>query len=287
VYLPKGTLLEAPIHLIFVSAPSDAPIVSHPRTLVVAGEGSQASVIESYVGLGGGSYFTNAVSEILVGANAHLTHYKLQREGDGAFHVGTVAARQQADSTFTSHSVSFGGLLVRSDTNATLDAEGSTCTLNGLYMVAGRQHVDHHTLIDHRKPHGSSRELYKGVLDGHATGVFNGKVFVRPDAQKSDAGQVNKNLLLSEGATMNTKPQLEIFADDVKCSHGATIGRLDADAIFYLRARGIGAAAARNLLTYAFANELLNRMDVEPIRRQLEAVLSSRLHDQLRIEAAA
>ena len=279
VYVPRGVVLADPIHLLFVSTAAGAPTISHPRILVVAEESSQAAVVESYVGFGDRAYCTNAVTEIFVGANAQLTHYKIQREAEGAFHIATTQAQQARDSHFRSHAVSIGGRLARSDINTLLDGEGGECTFDGLYLASGRQHVDHHTCIDHRKPRCSSREVYKGVLDGHSTGVFNGKVFVRPDAQKSDASQVNKNLLLSQDAVIDTKPQLEIFADDVKCSHGATIGRLDEGSVFYLRSRGIGESEARNLLIYAFANELIGRMRAEPVRVQLDRLLWSRFHD--------
>jgi Fe-S cluster assembly protein SufD len=286
IHLPRNAVLNGPVHLVFLSLTAGEPTISHPRNLIVAEEDSEALVIESYVGAEHRQYCTNAVTEIVVGPNARLTHYRLQRESEAAFHIGTVEVSQQAHSYFHSHAVSLGGALVRTDVNATLDAEGTDCNLDGLYLAAGRQHVDHHTCIDHRKPHGTSRELYKGVLDGRATGVFNGKVFVRPDAQSSDAGQVNKNLLLSPDAVIDTKPQLEIFADDVKCSHGATIGRLSEGAIFYLRSRGIGELDARNLLVYAFANELVERIAVEPLRAQLDRVLWSRFRDSKRAEVS-
>jgi Fe-S cluster assembly protein SufD len=276
VYLPKRAVVPEPIHLLFISQPNGEPVVSHPRILIVAGDESQATVVETYVGSGPGVYFTNALTEIVLGANAEIAHYKLQRESEQAFHVATTEARQGAGSRLRSYAVSLGGALVRSDINTLLDAEGCECSLDGLYLLTGTQHVDHHTSIDHRRPRCTSRELYKGVLDGKSRGVFNGKVYVRPHAQQSDAGQVNKNLLLSDDATIDTKPQLEIFADDVKCSHGATIGRLDDEALFYLRSRGIDAAAARSLLIAAFANELIGRMPAAPIRAQLEQLVRSR-----------
>jgi Fe-S cluster assembly protein SufD len=284
VYLPQGAVVPEPIHLLFISQPAGDPVVSHPRVLIVAGDDSQATVVETYVG--SGVYFTNAVTEIALGANADIAHYKLQRESEQAFHVATVEARQGAGSRLRSYAVSLGGALARSDISTQLDAEGCECSLDGLYMVAGTQHVDHHTSIDHRQPHCTSRELYKGVLDGKSSGVFNGKVYVRPHAQQSDAGQVNKNLLLSNDATIDTKPQLEIFANDVKCSHGATIGRLDDEALFYLRSRGIGAAAARSLLVAAFANELVGRMQAAPVRAQLERLVWSRFQGPAPIEAS-
>jgi Fe-S cluster assembly protein SufD len=234
-------------------------------------------IIESYVGLNNALYFTNVVTEIVAGDNAVVAHYKLQRESEEAFHISTVQVSLSHNSNFSSHSIDLGGALVRNDVNAVLDGQGIECVLDGLYMVAGRQHVDNHTRIDHVKPHCSSRELYKGVLGGRSRGVFNGKIYVHKDAQKTDAKQTNKNLLLSEDAVINTKPQLEIYADDVKCTHGTTIGQLDQEAIFYLRSRGIDLEAARGLLTYAFASEMIGRIKVEPVRAQLEHLLLARL----------
>jgi Fe-S cluster assembly protein SufD len=311
VHIPRGVVVEEPIHLLFIGTAGADPMVSHPRNLIVAEENSQATVIESYVGgqvfgcsgvqvfgsdkdapafdVAGPEhlntrtpehpipYFTNAVTEIIAAENAVLDHYKVQRESEAAFHVATLQVQQGRSSNFTSHSISVGGALVRNDIRVVLDGPGGEATLNGLYIVNGRQHVDHHTVIDHAKPHCNSHELYKGILDGHATAVFNGKIYVRPDAQKTDAKQTNQNLLLSRDAVIDTKPQLEIFADDVRCTHGATVGRLDEDALFYLRSRGIGLAEARSLLTYAFASDVLARIKVEPLRTQLEELLFARL----------
>lgn len=274
VHVTPGKQVLEPIHIVFVSATSDDPVVSHPRVLVVVGRGSRATVIESYVSLGTGAHFTNAVTEIVLGENAVLDHANLQQESPEAFHIGSTTVHQSRNSKLASHSVSFGGAIVRNDLNVTLGAEGADCTLNGLYLASERQHVDNHTLIDHAKPHGTSRQLYKGVLGGHATGVFNGKIVVRPDAQKSDASQRNQNLLLSADAGINAKPQLEIFADDVKCTHGSATGRLDEDAIFYLRSRGLDPSAARRLLTCAFAREVVDRMGPGPIRVEIDALLT-------------
>ena len=211
----------------------------------------------------------------MAGQNAVIDHYKLQQESAKAFHIATLAVHQDRGSNFTSHSISLGGALARNDVNAKLDAEGVECTLNGLYIAGGQQLVDNHTAIDHAKPHCSSHEVYKGVLDGKSKGVFNGKIIVRPDAQKTDAKQTNKNLLLSTDAVIDTKPQLQIYADDVKCTHGATVGQLDKDAIFYLRSRGIGQEDARNMLTYAFANDILSRIKIDEVRTHLDAALLS------------
>ena len=275
VFVPGGVALALPIHCLFVSAANGTATVTHPRTLIVAGGGSRATVIEQH--LGSGTYWTNAVTEIALGAGAALMHHKVQRESASAYHLATISAAQAADSQLDSHAVSLGAILARVDLTTRLDAPDAACSFDGLYLAGERQHVDHHTTIDHRRPRGTSRELYKGILAGRASGVFNGKVLVRPDAQKTDAQQMNQNLLLSDDAQIDTKPQLEIFADDVKCSHGATIGQLDDDAVFYLRARGIDLADARRLLIHAFANELVQRVATAPLRHQLEAVLAERL----------
>jgi len=283
VYIPKDTIVEEPIHLLFIATASGEPQVSHPRNLIVAGANTQAKIVESYVGLDNAVYFTNAVTEIVAGENSVIDHYKLQRESVHAFHVATLQIQQARSTSFSTHSISMGGALVRNDVNAVLDGEGCESVLNGLYLVRGQQHVDNHTKIDHAKPHCSSRELYKGILDEKARGVFNGRIIVRPGAQKTDSKQTNKNLLLSEEALVNTNPQLEIYADDVKCTHGATIGQLSADALFYLRSRGIRLGTARNLLTYAFASDITGRIKIEPIRRELENVLFSRLPQNERL----
>ncbi|HLG18822.1 MAG TPA: Fe-S cluster assembly protein SufD [Bdellovibrionota bacterium] len=276
VVLPKGTVLSEPIHLMFVSAPGQNETVSYPRIFLCLEEGSKATVIESYFGLDHQIYFTNSVTESFLENGAALDHYKIQRESETAYHVSSHRVRQERNSLFSSHSISLGAAITRNDITSVLAAEGADCTLNGLYMVSGKQLVDNHTTIDHAKPHGTSRELYKGILDEEARGVFNGKILVRKDAQKTNAQQTNRNLLLSEHALVDTKPQLEIHADDVKCAHGATIGQLDEEALYYLRARGVGLEAARNLLTYAFGNELVHDIPVAPVRVNLECLLASR-----------
>src|SRR5205085_714637 len=224
------------------------------------------------------AYLTNAVTEISAAENAVIDHYKVQQEGPQATHIANTQIQQGRGSNFKSHYIGFGGALVRNEARVLFTDEGSEATINGLYVAAGRQHVDNHTVIDHAKAHCASHELYKGILDGKAHGVFNGKIFVRQDAQKTDAKQTNQTLLLSEGAVINTKPQLEIFADDAKCTHGATVGQLAADALFYLRTRGIGLDQARALLTYAFANDVIERIQVEPLRRRLADLLLARQH---------
>jgi Fe-S cluster assembly protein SufD len=270
LYVPRRTVVEAPIHLVFVAAPYGEAVMTHPRNLIVLDDEAQATIVESYCALQPDTYFTNAVTEIVLGHNARADHCKLEWESPRAFHIATIQAQLARHARFVSHSISVGGALVRNDLNVALDGEGAETVLNGLYMVRGEQHVDNHTRIDHVKPYGTSRELYKGVLDGKARGVFNGKIIVHKHAQKTDASQTNKNLLLSADASIDTKPQLEIFNNDVKCYHGSTIGRLEANALFYLRARGLDLEAARSLLTYAFASEIIGRIAVEPVRTALD-----------------
>ncbi len=278
VALPEGVALEEPIHLLFVStAETGAPTVSHPRVLIVAGERSQLTVVESFVGLGDEVYFTNGITEIVAGDGAIVDHYRLQRESSGAFHVARVQVELGRDSRFTSHAIALGGRLVRNDVGVLFGAEGGDCTLNGLYVTGGRQLIDNHTVIDHARPHGSSRELYKGVLDDASRAVFDGLIVVRPEAQKTDAQQENRNLLLSEDALVDTKPTLQIHADDVKCKHAATIGQLDEDALFYLRSRGLGQEAARNLMIHAFVNDILDRIKIAPVRAGLECLMFTQL----------
>src|ERR1017187_1763979 len=276
IRIAKGAVIEEPIELVIQSSANGHPTVSHPRTLIVAGADSQATIIEIYKGQGG-TYLTNSVTEIVAGDHAVIDHYKLQTESAHAFHVATLQVQLGRDTNFRSHSLSFGGALVRNDVNAVL-SEGSECTLNGLYLVAGEQHIDNHTAIDHAKPHAASHELYKGILDGKSSAVFSGKILVRKDAQKTDAKQTNKNLVLSEDAVINTKPELQILADDVRCTHGATIGQLDPEGIFYLQSRGIGLADARNLMIYAFARDIVDRIKVASLREQLEKLLLEKLH---------
>ncbi|MFN8008146.1 MAG: Fe-S cluster assembly protein SufD [Terriglobia bacterium] len=278
IHIPRGVVLEKPIHVLFVmTADSQDPVVSHPRSLLIAESSSQVQVVESYVGLGRGVYFNNALSEIIAGENARVEHYHFQREKVNAFHVSNFQGQVARDAHISNFNISLGGAFVRNNVSVVLNGEGAEATLNGFYLVNGTQHVDNHTSIDHAKPHCNSFELYKGILDGRARAVFNGRIIVRPDAQKTDSKQTNKNLILSEEALVNTNPQLEIYADDVKCTHGATIGQLDAESIFYLRSRGIGYDEARHLLTYAFASELNSQIQIEPLRAELESILFTRL----------
>jgi Fe-S cluster assembly protein SufD len=272
----RGTIVERPIHLVFVTSADGAPVMAHPRVFVSVGEGAQLRVIETYVGEGA-RYLTNVVAEYDLGDNAVVDHYKDQREGLGGFHIGLQAVRCARSSTFVSHSFVLGGQIVRNDAIALLAGEGVDCTLNGLYVADGQRLVDNHTTIDHAQPHCGSHELYKGILAGRARAVFNGKIIVRQDAQKTDAKQTNRALLLSDDAQINTKPQLEIFADDVKCTHGAAIGQLDEEALFYLRARGLTSLQARDLLIHAFAGDLLTRVKFAALRDRLETELFAQL----------
>lgn len=270
VIVEPGAVADRPVHLAF----GDGPEGRHPRVLIIAGQSSSVQVIESY--WGAGAYWRNAVTEISAGPNARVHHCRAQFESDEAVHTGLVQGLQQRDSFVSSFSLSFGARIARNDIGTRLDATGCECSLDGLFAVRDRQHVDHHTAIDHAQPHCHSHQVYKGVLDGHSRGVFNGKIFVRRDAQKTDAVQSNKNLLLSDTAEVNTKPQLEIDANDVRCTHGATIGQLDAEAAFYLRSRGIGRRQARALLTYAFAADALDRVHPEGLREPFRRLLLRR-----------
>jgi Fe-S cluster assembly protein SufD len=277
IRLRSGTVMKEPIHVVFVATADGEPFISHPRNLIVAEEGAQANILDTYIALREGVYFTNSVTEIVAAANSLVTHSKLQCEAQGAFHVATVQAQVGREAGFSSHSISLGGSLARNDINAQLNGEGVDCIFNGLYLTAGNQHIDNHTRIDHAKPNCVSREVYKGVLGGKSRGVFNGKICVQAEAQNSDAKQTNKNLLLSADATINTKPQLEIFADNVKCSHGSTVGQLDPDALFYLRSRGIAFEAARASLTAAFAREIISQLAVPALRAMVEEMVMASL----------
>jgi len=275
VRIARGVAIAGPIHLLFLSEQTGAPAVSHPRNVIVAERGAQASVVETYVGEG--VSLTNSVTELFVGDGASIEHSKVQRESSDAFHVQTIAAGLDRGSQFTSHNVALGASLARTDIGVLFEGEGGDCTLNGLFLGGGAQTLDTHTIIDHAKPHCTSRELYKGILDGRSRGVFHGTILVRKDAQKTDAFQTNKNLLLSKEALVNSTPALEIFADDVKCRHGSTIGQLDAAALFYLRSRGIGEEDARALLTWAFASDVAARLTVPEVRAEVERALGLRL----------
>ncbi|MGH7392893.1 MAG: Fe-S cluster assembly protein SufD [Candidatus Rokuibacteriota bacterium] len=275
VCLPAEARSETPIELVFLAATPG--VVAHPRTLIVAGLHSRLAVVERYVGLTDEAYFTNAVTEIVAGPGAAVDHYVLQEQGAAAFHVATLHAALARDSAFATCGASFGGRLARTTLSVAFAGEGARSAVSGLYVVGGRQHVDHHVTVDHAVARCASQQLFKGVLDGTSRAVFNGRIVVRPGAQKTDAIQTNKHLLLSDGVEVDSKPQLEIFADDVKCTHGAAEGQLAPEALFYLKSRGMGEAAARALLTYGFAREVLERVAVEPLQAYLDRLLMARL----------
>ncbi len=274
VHIPRGVVVEEPIYLLFVSVSDALPVMSHPRTLILADENSQATIVEEYVSLGQGTALCNAVTELVAADNAVLSHYRIEREQANTFNISTLSMHQGRSANVASHSVLLGGALVRNNVHPVLAGEGGECLINGLFLGTGRQHLDNYMLVEHASPHCSSRQFYNGILDDHAHGVFHGRIIVHKDAQKTDAKQTNRNLLISDDAQIDTKPQLEIHADDVKCTHGATIGQLDEEALFYLRSRGIGEASARSLLLRAFAGECLARMKQGPVRRHVEALVN-------------
>lgn len=275
LHVSQNVQIEQPIHVLFLGIGGDETPLSSTRNLLIIGAESRVQIIEHYAGEG--VYLTNTVTEVVAGKNADIDHVKLQLESLEAFHISTLQVMQERDCRFASHNIDMGGRLVRNNGQAVMGGANIECTLNGLYVVGGNQHVDNHTAMDHAQPNCNSYEIYAGVLGGSARGVFNGKIFVRRDAQKTDAKQTNRNLLLSGDAMINTKPQLEILADDVKCTHGCTIGQLDEEALFYLRSRGLNETTARNLLIYAFANDVINGIEEEPVRTFMEAKLLHQL----------
>jgi len=278
VYLPRGVSLEEPIHLLFLSTADHGPLVSHPRNLIVLEENSDAKILESYLGMDG-IYFTNSVTEVVLGPSAMLEHTKFQDENLDSIHIANCSIHQAEDSIYTSNNISFGARITRNDVNVWLDGEHTETWLNGASVGLGEQAIDNHTRIDHAKPNCNSFEVYKSILGDRALGVFNGKIFVYEDAQKTDAKQTNKAILLSPHATINTKPQLEIFADDVKCTHGATVGQLREDALFYLQSRGVPKKEAQGLLVYAFAAEVLEKITISSVRDVLEKALFDKLKE--------
>jgi Fe-S cluster assembly protein SufD len=277
VYVPRGVAVEQPIYLMFVTTAAAAGRVMHPRNLVVVEREGAATVVETHLSLAPSRHFTNSVTEVVLGDGARGRYYRVQREDDGAFHMATSQSHQGRDSTFTSLSVAIGAGLSRHDVGGVLGGAGGQLILNGLSVLTGRQHVDYHTTIDHSQPHCESHELFNGIFRDHARGVFNGRIIVRPGAQRTDSKQTNNNVLLSQDARADSQPQLEIYADDVKCTHGATIGPLDPNALFYLRARGVPAAEARHLLTYGFAADVLARVDLANVRDRLDQLVRARL----------
>ncbi len=277
IAIPDGTVVEGFIHLLFIGRGDG--IWSHPRNTIHVGRNAQVTVIESYVG--SGAYFTNSVTEIVAEESAVVDHYRVECESRDAFHVGNVFIRQARAANVISRNIALGAALARTETHVALAGEGASVALDGLFVGTGTQHLDNRTVIDHLAPHCESFELYKGILDGNARGVFDGSIIVRPDAQKTVSRQINRNLLLSETAVVDSKPTLEIHNDDVKCNHGSTIGQIEPEPLFYLCSRGIGEAEARNLLVHAFASELLDRMKVEPVREQIRRALFQSLPQRL------
>jgi Fe-S cluster assembly protein SufD len=277
IAVAPGTIVAEPLHVLSVAVIDGRPAMVLPRLTISVGEAAQVSIIESYATVGAGVSLTSAVTEVTIGPNAVVRHVKLQCESATAFHVAAMDARLERAGTFASTAITMGGRIARNDITATLDGDGAECTLNGLYVADGESLVDTHTTIDHVQPHCPSHEVYKGILAGRARAVFNGKIVVRQDAQKTNAKQTNKALLLSDDAQINSKPQLEIFADDVKCTHGAAIGQLDEDAMFYLRARGIAESDARNLLIHAFVGEVLAGVQVDVVRERVMRAIEQRL----------
>lgn len=286
IQIPDGILLEEPIHLLFLSTQRDRPTVSHPRLLILIGRESKATIIESYGSLASeavprrganGGYFTNGVTEVVVGEGATVDHYRLQEQSPEAFHIVTANVALARDSSYSSVTLDIGGKLARNNLNLFMGAEGASCSLNGLYLVTDSQHVDNQVVIDHAKSHTTSRELYKGILDGKSRAVFGGSIVVRKNAQKVDAQQSDKNLLLSDEAEADTKPAFWIYADDVKCAHGAACGKLDPDALFYLQSRGMSDPAARRLLTRGFVSEVIQTIASEPVRAHVDKLVTETL----------
>jgi len=276
VSVPNGVTLEQPIQLLFVAASDKPGAMAQVRNLIVAGSGSAFKVVETYASFTAAAHVTNAVTELVLGAAARVEHCRVQSENAQAFHIATVQAAQEKDSHWLSHSIASGARLARNQIQALLNAPGAEAVLNGLYLGRNDQLVDHHTVVDHAKPNCESHEFYHGILSDSSHGVFNGKIFVRKDAQKTNAKQTNRNLVLSENAVIDTKPQLEIFADDVKCTHGATVGQLNDEALFYLRSRGISSAHARRMLIRAFASDVVGRITIGPVRERLDQLLTER-----------
>jgi Fe-S cluster assembly protein SufD len=277
VHVRRGVVLPDPIYLLFISTASDKPLMSHPRNLIVIENEAQATIVEDYVSIGETAAFSNTATELVAGENATVSHYMIEREHREAFNISTLRIQQGRSANVSSHSVLLGGGLVRNNVHPVLAGEGGECLINGLFIGNGRQHLDNYMQVEHASPHCASRQFYNGILDDHAHGVFHGRIIVHKDAQKTDAKQTNRNLLLSDDSRIDTKPQLEIYADDVKCTHGATIGQMEENALFYLRSRGIDEISARKLLLLAFANEGLDRMAAGDARDHVEKLIHAHL----------
>jgi Fe-S cluster assembly protein SufD len=283
VHVPPGKIVETPLHLLFLSTAEETGATAHPRNLIIADKNSQATVIESYAGTTNTACFTNTVTELVLEEGAVVEHCKFQDESPSAFHMAAIHSRLERGSNLLAHSIALGAKLARNTIRTTLAGEGVDCILNGLYLTRGEQLADHHMIVEHAQPHCNSHEYYNGILEGRSKGVFHGRILVRQPAQKTDAKQTNKNLLLSETATIDTKPQLEIYADDVKCTHGATVGQLNDESVFYLRTRGIGAETARRMLIHAFAAEIIERIRCAPVREEIDRLVWDRLEANPRI----
>jgi len=277
IHVPRGLVVEQPIQLLYLSTRAEEPTVRHPRNLILVEPGASATVVEKYIGLSDGEYWTNVVTEIVLGEDARLNVYRVQREGKAGYHTATTQSEQARGSEFTLATIELGGALSRHDINAVLNGEGAECSLYGLSQLQGRQHVDHHTTVYHAMPNCRSWELFNGIYDDRSRGVFTGRIVVKPGAQKTDSKQTNNNLLLSDSARADSQPQLEIYADDVKCTHGATLGPIDERALFYFQSRGIAAEAARNLITYGFGVEILNQIGIPELRQSLDEVVHATL----------
>ena len=277
IYLPSGITVEAPIQLVFISTAKQTGDTIHPRNLIIAEANSSATVLETYLSAGNAAYFTNAVTELVAGDNARIEHVKFQDEAAEAYHIATIQGQFGRTSHVNVHSFAMGAKLSRNNIRAKLAGEGLECILNGLYVTKNEQLADHHMIVEHAQPHCASHEYFNGILDDKSKGVFHGRILVRQIAQKTDAKQTNKNLLLSDDATADTKPQLEIYADDVKCTHGATIGQLNDESIFYLRSRGLSTETARRMLIHAFAGEIIERIQCEGAREELDKLVWDRI----------
>ncbi|HSM87313.1 MAG TPA: Fe-S cluster assembly protein SufD [Candidatus Limnocylindrales bacterium] len=289
VHVPRGTILAQPVYVLYISVPGDVPAVEHPRNLIVVEENSQATIVEDYVTLqngGAASSFSNAATELVAAPNAVVSHYMIVRQSDESYNVSTLRIQQGRSSNVSTHSLLLSSALARNNVHPVLAGEGAECLINGLFMANGREHMDNYMLVEHAAPHCNSRQFYNGILNGHGHGVFHGRIIVHKDAQKTDAKQTNRNLLLSDEAQIDTKPQLEIYADDVKCTHGATIGQVEENALFYLRSRGLDENAARHLLLLAFANECLERMTSQALRKHLERLVMEWLPEAARYAGA-
>lgn len=285
IFIAAGAAIETPIHIVVVTGNDHQPVAAHPRVLVVAGANSQVRIAQTFVGAPGAVYFNNAVAEVVVGEGAIVEYYTDQRESEQAFHIANIQAHVSAKGVFASHAFSIGARIQRHDIGIALKGEGGDCTMNGVYLADGERLMDTHTSLDHAMPHCTSHELYKGILAGKARAVFNGRIIVRIDAQKTDAKQTNRALLLSDEATINSNPQLEIFADDVKCTHGAAIGQLDEEAMFYLQARGLTRIDARDMLLHAFAGEVFDGVKIPALRDQIEQAFFTALARDVQLKS--